>query len=945
MPLKKALHVRENEKEEAYESEEAEREEGELEESGADKQLSMWFQSRAYPDPFNLNEKYDRAWQQAQAIRSRTANSRIQSANWIALGPSTTPGGRVLSIAINPVKTTSIYIGTASGGIWKSYTGGTGTKNWQKVITGFQTLGVSSIIINPSDTMTMYAGTGEVYRVDTSNIGFNVWKARGTYGVGILKSTDGGASWSRCLVRNTSQMFAVNMLKFDPTNSNTIYAACTDGLYKSTDAGANWTQILAKIYVSDVAINPANNQQIVVGVGNLVNADKGVYRSTNGGTTWAAKIATVPAAFSGYIRFDNSSNGARLYASVGGTTNELYMSTDFGATWIAKTGSAHCGGQYWFGHDLAVDPANQDRVIMGGVSYYTYTSTSTTTNAGTRGSITGPHADVHDIKFDPVTTTTCYIACDGGMWKSTNSGSTWTEINNGLNATQFYASLACSPTNPNILIGGLQDNGVMKFDGTSWTSLVGGDGGTCAFNPNGTTVLYCNDARAAYYSTNTGSTETQVLLNCGYGYSPAAYDDRTAFMSPMIIAPSNPNIVYIASDNLHYSSSAGSSFTRPNPGTDFTRPIELMYKTGIAMGISYSNPDKLYISTSPFSQKANPDALNVNPPPGVLRSLNATNNTGYVFTSIKGSGATALPDRFINDFAVSRTNDDSVFVAVGGFGTQHVYVTGNGGTTWAPVGAGLPDCPFNAVALDPTNPKILYAAGDLGVYVSPNRGATWYDFNTGFWDATQVMDIQFASDGQVVVATHGKGIFKSTPYTSILPVNIESFTGEVLPSSNKLEWRVSQELDVSRYELERGTSTNNFQTIASVPATNSAVYTHIDPVSNNASYYYRVKSVDIDGAYKYSEVVLLRRNGSNSLQVYGNPFSSSVDMRITSAQSGRGEISLFDAEGRLLRFERPSLSQGVNRYTLKDLGNLPAGTYFMDAIVSGQRFRQKLVKK
>ncbi|MBL0135729.1 MAG: hypothetical protein IPP79_18005 [Chitinophagaceae bacterium] len=113
-----------------------------------------------------------------------------------------------------------------------------------------------------------------------------------------------------------------------------------------------------------------------------------------------------------------------------------------------------------------------------------------------------------------------------------------------------------------------------------------------------------------------------------------------------------------------------------------------------------------------------------------------------------------LPDRFVMDFAISPTNDDSVFIAVGGFGTTHIWATGNGGASWTEIGAGLPDVPFNAVLLDPVDPNILYAGCDFGVFVSPDRGATWLDFNTGFWDATLVMDLQADASNRIVAATN-----------------------------------------------------------------------------------------------------------------------------------------------------------------------------------------------
>ena len=245
--------------------------------------------------------------------------------------------------------------------------------------TNLPVLGVSSILIDPSNSNVIYAGTGEVYRVDTSNIGFSVWKCRGTYGIGILKSSDGGATWTQVMTKTSSQLFGIQMLKFDPTNSNTIYACATDGLYRSTNNGGSWSQILSKIYVTDVSINPSNTDEVVAAVGNMTNADKGVYRTTNGSNaspTWTKIASALPASFMGYIRFAQT-GASNLFASIGlnGTTtgNELYQSTDFGATWTAKSNSNHCNFQHWFAHDAAVNPNNTDQVLMCGVSWYRYT--------------------------------------------------------------------------------------------------------------------------------------------------------------------------------------------------------------------------------------------------------------------------------------------------------------------------------------------------------------------------------------------------------------------------------------------------------------------------------------------------------------------------------------------------------------------------------------------
>lgn len=950
-PLKKSFHI-------SYENENASErfeEEGEYKEgrqTGVEKQLSMWLWSKGYPDPVNLSEKYWKAWEQALEIKKNNpfgsiamrGQETLSFGNWTVLGNVANIGGRVLCIAMDPANANRIFVGTASGGIYKTTDAGA---NWQYVSTGFPVLGVASILIDPSNSNILYAGTGEVYRTNNSNFGYNVWKARGTYGVGILKSTDGGVTWSQVLNKNMSDLFAIQMLKFDPANSSIIYAATTHGLYKSTNAGASWgaTPILNKPYISDVTISPTNSNIVVAAVGNLVDADKGVYRSTNGGSSWSATPnATIGSTFNGYIRFDNV-GATRLFASVGnGSGNELYMSTDYGANWIQKTGSAHCGGQYWFGHDVAVDPSNPDRVVMGGVNYFSYTSTNPATSAGSAvGFAGGVHADVHDIKFHPTNSNIIYIACDGGMYKTTN-GSAFSAINNGLNATQFYASVAVSPT-ADVIIGGLQDNGVVKYSAGTWTAnLVGGDGGPCAFAPNGTTVLYSNDARAVYHSTNTGSTENQRLTNMGYGYG-TAHDDRTAFMAPLGISKSNPLYMYVASDNLHISTNGGTSFQRPDEAA-WTRPIDAMYKPAIALAISPTDPNKVYVSTSPLSQRSD-DALNYNPPARVLKSLNASNNTSYSFANITGT----LPDRFVTDFAISSTNDEMVYITLGGFGNTHVYLTTDGGATWVPRGSGLPDIPFNAIVIDPLNANILYAGCDFGVYVSPDGGVNWYDFSNGMSDATMVYDLQISFNNKLIAATHGKGILRSDLFSlSSLPVTFRSFTGQNSGSSNHLTWNVVEENNMSHYELEKSIDGSVFNKIATVTSRNSVSsvsYNYKDDISNESSaiFYYRLKAVNSDGTYKYSDIVVIKLEKKKEIRVVGNPFYTHLTIQYHLADQGQIKVNLYDMQGRLLKADAIRAQRGYGTHTISDLSHLPRGTYLVEMWLDDKRQTQKVIKQ
>jgi len=921
-------------------------EENEEKESGPDKQLSNWFFARAYPDPYYLNEKFMAGWQQAEAIRKNEALSRTTSFTgmWNSIGPNTSIGGRVLTIAIDPTNSSKLFAGSAGGGIWKSTNGGS---SWVPVPTGFPVIGVASIIINPTNSNIIYAGTGEVYRTDSTgstpnpgNTTFNVWKTRGTYGIGILKSTDGGTTWSQVLVRNLSQLFAVQRLRFDPANSNTVYACATDGLYRTTDAGANWTKIFNATYVSDVVINGTN---IVAAVGNLGNTSKGIYRSSNGGSSWTKITAGLPSSFNGYIKLDCvSSSPNTIAASIGVSktaTVEIYRSTDFGLNWTGLSSSGHCKWQYWFSHAVAINPSNANKIMVGGIDTYIYTLPA---SAGSLVQVgTNIHDDVHDIQFDPSNANTVYVAGDGGIYKSTNisTSATFSNINNGLAATQFYASLGVSSTDAGLYLGGLQDNGTVIYNGTSWTKLSSpaGDGAAAAIDPqNDNNMLASRDARALFRSTNRGSSFSQTATYWG-----SVADSRTGFVAPIAYSRSNPSIVYAASDNLHKSTNGGGSWTFDSYSTA-TNYIEAQRKTAIAMAVSPTNPNKIYVSTSPFAQYDNDvDNIYVNGGPNVLKTT--TGNTP--FTSIKGT----LPDRFVMDFAISSTNDDSVFVVLGGFGTSHVYVTGNGGSTWTSIGSGLPDVPFNAILIDPLDPRVLYAGCDLGIYVSPNRGQNWYDFNNGLWDATQVFDLQMTADNQLVAATHGKGIFRGSRYTNVLPVDILSFSGRAEGTKNALKWTVSGEVNLRNYVVERSADGIRYAPVTTIAAKNTQAqltYTYSELVDGATSYFYRLRSVNNDGSYKYSGVVHIKRSGKDEFRVISNPFRNSVDLRVSLAQATTVRFHVYDGNGKMIVSEKANFTSGSTSFSINSLPPLANGVYYVEAIINGQRrWTQKLIKQ
>ncbi len=942
-------------------------EEGEEHElqSGAAHQLSTSFQHKAYPDPTNLSVKYQRGWEQhLENIRkAQYNNTRIQAANWTSLGycqdAGVRIGGRVVCLAIDPSNNNNLWAGSASGGIWRSTNAGT---SWTAVTTNLPILGVSSIIVDPTNSSIIYAGTGEVYNTvitDAGN-GNNVWKTRGTYGIGIIKSVDGGVNWTQTLVKDTSDLFAVQSLaiRTGAGNNDTIYACATDGLYRSLDAGGSWNVVYAASNVRDIAINPVDPDQVVLSIGNMTNATKGIYRSTNAKSaspTFAQVTTGLPASYEGHIKLDNVGSG-ELFASIGmssstaSSNREIYRSTNFGSSWSVVGGTTsgtttnHCSYQFWFAHTVAINPFDTDSIMFGGVGIYRYDVSSTT-----RTTIGGLHADHHDIKFDPINRGRVYVCNDGGVYKSTNGGQTFTAINTGLNATQFYASLGVSKQNANIMIGGLQDNGQVLYNGTTWNSISwgGGDGTSCAIHPtNDQIMLASRDAKQIFRTANGGGSGGSVTSYWGF-----VGDSRTGFVAPIAFSPSAPATVYLASDNIHVSTNSGASFsnnalgaTPPYPATTPSNYIEQRHKTAVALAVAPTNPNLVYVSTSPYAQYDN-DVSNiyVTGTPNLLKS-NGTNAATVPYTSIKGT----LPNRFVTDIAVSNFSNDSLYVTLGGFGSSHVYLSPDGGTTWLSRGAGLPDVPFNAILIDPDNPGTIYAGCDFGVYVSPDKGLNWIAYSTGFWDATMIMDLQLDANEKLIAATHGKGVFRSDLYIHIAtPVTLLDFAGAAMPNHNELKWTVEQETDLSRYELERSSDGINFSRIATIQSRNQAVqsvYNYNDLTMPFESYY-RLKMIDRDGTFTYSTVVFLRRPaGKPEFSVLGNPFQGVIVLKYKLSNDQKIVASLFNATGGLIRREQYAATAGIGVYTIGGFEAIAGGVYYLRVESGDVKQTIKLIK-
>ena len=701
-----------------------------------------WNRARTFPDGIFHTEKYTEALAQMRLAAQLRGD---RSPDWEALGPKNI-GGRTLCLAINPQDTNVLWMGSASGGIWKSTSAGRGADAWQRVETGFPVLGVSAIALDPSNPDIVYAGTGEVYNVENSAPNVAIRVTRGTYGIGILKSTNGGASWTKSLDWGYGQLRGVQDIKINPLRPATVYAATSEGLLRSWDAGATWQNVHNKRMAVDIEIDPSDTSRIFVTHGSLDDQDvSGIYRSVNGGANFVKLAAGLPSTYSGKTLLTISPvQPDILYASIGEAfaQNGLFKTINGGNSWVKVSTEDVSKYQGWYSHDVAVHPTDPNTIVWVGIDAWKSTNSGTSVAqksywykwdfgyvpaGGSEGPPDYVHADIHRAYYVPTDPNKVYLVSDGGLFVSYDGGETYEGRNGGYQTQQFYANLGNSTTNPNFCIGGMQDNSTAIYSGDpSWTRVLGGDGECAGINPLNDQIMYGSSQYLNLYKSIDGG---QSWYGIGNEISESA-----AFNGPFEISSSNPDIMYAGAQSLWRSNDAGESWF---PVTDIIADGDVI----LSIAIDPDNPDLVYCSTAPSTTDQ-------------ARVFKVDASTETV-TQITG-----LPNRYCMDFAFYPAVPGVVFAVFAGFNTQHVWSTGDGGATWTAIDNGLPDVPTNSILIDP-NTGNFYVANDLGVWHSPDAGGNWFFYSEHAPQAMLAMHLSQTPNFKLRVATYGLGVWQT----------------------------------------------------------------------------------------------------------------------------------------------------------------------------------------
>ncbi|HLF15656.1 MAG TPA: T9SS type A sorting domain-containing protein, partial [Bacteroidota bacterium] len=737
-------------------------------EAGYPYQAMEWqYRLRAHPAGKIPADWRETALSQMTAMKGSASARTLSALSWLPLGPDDV-GGRIRSIAIDPTNTDIIYCGSVSGGVWKSTDAGA---NWLPTNDMAANLVIGAIAIDPNNSNIIYAGTGEGY--------FNIDALRGA---GTLKSTDGGATWALTTTFSASPSgfpYYINDIYIRPDNSLLLFAATNSGLYRSTNAGTSWlyvTKTTGTRRATQIAADEFNPGTFYVAYGNF--STDGIYKTTDGGASFAKLAGGFPT--NGFYRISmaiSKGDPSVLYAVLTDSatygTHSVQKTTDGGATWTAVTtpsggllGGTHLGNQGWYNNVAAVHPTDFNRVYVGGINTFRSTDGGSSWPQMTHGYPSGlpfMHVDQHAIAFDPNNPSIMYFGNDGGMYKSTDGGNSFTEINNGLAVTQFYSG-AAHPSSE-IYYGGTQDNGTLKTAAApAWTESLSGDGGATAVDFVTPATVYTEYVYLNFQkSTNSGLSWLRSMtgIPTSGGLQSDGTSDRCAFIAPFTMDPTNPQVLVAGTYLVYRTTNGASGWTAIS--TDLTGDPGGANGVGdpqsvvSAIAIAKSAPATIYAGTTGYF---NPVTMISTP-----SSVQVTTNTGSTWTNTTKS---PLPDRAVTSIAIDPANASRAYIGFSGYNTNtpttpgHLFRTTNRGTTWTNVSGNLPDVPVNAVALDTAHADTHIIVGtDLGVFETANGGTSWTEENSGMAKVA-VFDLDLRNDGVLVAATHGRGMFKTT---------------------------------------------------------------------------------------------------------------------------------------------------------------------------------------
>lgn len=691
-------------------------------------------------------------------------------------------GGRSAAVTGVPGKPNLYYMGATGGGVWRTNDGG---NSWENISDGYFGGSIGAVAVSEWDNNVIYVGGGE------KTVRGNV-----SYGYGMWKSTDAGATWTHIGLKNSRH---IPRVRIHPKNPDIVYAAVLGdlfksseerGVYRSTDGGKSWQRILfsnADAGAVDLTFDP-NNPRILYATTwrirrtpySLESGGEGsaLWKSTDGGDTWTniSSNEGLPKGLWGIAGVTVSPvNSNRVWAIIENENGGVYRSDDAGKTWRLVNKERSLRQRAWYYTRIYADTQDEDKVHVLNVGYH-----QSKDGGRTYQSFRTPHGDHHDLWIAPEDNQRMVIGDDGGAQVSFDGGTNWSTYHNQP-TSQFYR-VTTDNAFPYRIYGAQQDNSTVRIrhrtdgwsiDEDAWEETAGGESAHIAVDPTNDNIVFGGSYDGFLTRVDHSSNQVRAINvwpDNPMGHGAEGFKYRFQWNFPILISPHNPNRVYAASNHLHVTENGGQSWELISPDLTRNDPSKLGPSGG---PITKDNTSVEYYCTI-FAIAESPHESGVIWAGSDDGLLHVTRDGGKTWTKVTPTG---MPEwTMINSLDVDPHNKGGLYVAgtryKSGDYAPYLYKTEDYGQTWKKITNGIPADHFTRVLrADPVRKGLLYAGTETGMYVSFNDGNNWQPLQMNL-PIVPITDLA-VKNNNLIAATQGRSFWIIDDLTVLHQMNAE----------------------------------------------------------------------------------------------------------------------------------------------------------------------------
>jgi photosystem II stability/assembly factor-like uncharacterized protein len=702
-----------------------------------------------------------------------------------AIGPAAM-GGRIADIAaVQEGQRLTIYVGSASGGVWKSVDGGT---TFKPIFDKQPSLSIGAVAIAPSHPQTVWVGTGESWVRNSVSVGTGVYRTR-----------DGGENWEAMGLPDSEH---ISRIIVHPKDSNTVYACALGhlwssnterGVFKTTDGGKTWNKLLYRnesTGCAEMAMDPQDPAVLYAAMWDVRREPynfrsggpgSGLFKSMDAGATWHELRKGLPQGDLGRIGIAVApANHARVYAVVEAKNHTaLFRSDDAGESWAEVNNSFNVSGRPFYFARLAADPKNPDRVYKPGF-FLTVSEDGGKSFSAAFSTSEGPgerlHSDLHALWINPDHPDQMLVGTDGGVYQSLDRANHWRFLSN-LPVSQFY-HVSADRADPYNVYGGLQDNGTWMGPSRAiggianrhWRNIDFGDGFWAFSDPTDADYAYAEyqGGKIARFRKSTGESKDIKPLP-----RPGEPEFRFNWNAPIHLSPNHSGTIYLGAQFLFRSHDHGESWDRISPDLTTNDPARQHQELSGGLTIDNSDAEKFETIYTIAESPKNGDVIWVGTDDG---NVQVTRDGGKRWTNVVKNVPGLPAGTWVSTIEASHFDLATAYATFDGHAAgdmkTYVYRTKDYGKTWTALSTSELNGYAHVVREDLVNPNLLFVGTEFGLFISIDGGAHWAQFK-GSLPNVAVRDIAIQPrESDLILATHGRGIYildDLTPIRALTP--------------------------------------------------------------------------------------------------------------------------------------------------------------------------------